>query len=382
LSRSSSADLHSPGRDCIEATESDIRCALCSYPALDVLFHLRNSPFVQNKLLRTAEDAIAVDRIDVAYHYCGRCHFAFNPTFNPSRVNYREYYNKQTESLTYRRQLDALAERLAVDCGLGPQSTIVEIGSGNGYFLSRLKEITGSRSLHGFDPAYRGDYGVEAHVRRQFFAADEIGPKVDLVVFRHCLEALIETQPAMKLLRSLGETSRVYAEITDLDYVMGERNPSMLYYEYYRYFSARSIDIFLRRQGYRVQQLLPLLGGSALGVTATRAPANGALRGAYKELETLVRQHQRVVAWGISGRTISLLSHMSWDQNVVAHGVDIDPARQGMFIPVTGQRILSPADAKTFRPDLVIVANPVYAEEIRQVLGSSARLVNLHGKFI
>ncbi|HVV52748.1 MAG TPA: methyltransferase domain-containing protein [Polyangia bacterium] len=355
------------------------RCPLCSTPTSEVLFHLRNSPVLQNKLLPTSEEAVAVSRKDITYYHCDRCHFAFNPAFDRARVDYRGYYNNQTESAIYRQGLEALANRLAVLCELGPESTILEIGAGNGYFLSRLKAITGSRSVHGFDPAYRGEHGMEAHIQRRYFDAVDLGPAIDLLVVRHCLEGLTEADSVRQLFRAMNDRSRMYVEITDLDHILEERNPSLLFQEYYRYFSARSIDIALRRAGFRVMEIFSPLGSGALGVTASRAPIAPALRDAYRSLEQAVRRHRRVVIWGISGRAISLLAHMSWDKNVVAYGVDIDPARQGMFVPVTGQEILSPEQAKRFEPDLVIVANEMYAPEVRTLIGESIALVNLRG---
>jgi C-methyltransferase C-terminal domain len=89
-----------------------------------------------------------------------------------------------------------------------------------------------------------------------------------------------------------------------------------------------------------------------------------------------------VLIWGTSGRCISLLCHMGWDSRVVAFGVDIDLEKQGLFIPVTGQRILSPAEGVAFGPDLVIVPNEVYAPEIRKQFVGDVRLVSLQGRYI
>lgn len=357
-------------------------CPLCSSGTSEALFELRNSPLLQNKLLPSVDEARAAKRVDATYRYCGRCHFAFNPVFDGRSLDYRDYYNKQRESSTYRRNADALAERLAVDCGLGPQSAILEIGCGSGYFLSRLKAASGSGQVRGYDPAYRGEFGVAGDVRRRFFDASEPAAKVDLIVLRHCLEGLLDVEPVMALFRGAGATTRIYLEVTDLDYILSERNPALLFHEYYRYFSARSLDIFLRQVGFRIQQVYSLFGGNNLGATAVRAAASIDLRGSYRELESIVRRHHKVVIWGVSGRAISVLSHLSWDGSVVAHGVDIDRARQGMYIPVTGQRILSPEEARAFEPDLVIVANENYAPEIREALAGQSRLVTLGGRFI
>jgi len=43
---------------------------------------------------------------------------------------------------------------------------------------------------------------------------------------------------------------------------------------------------------------------------------------------------------------------MGWGSEVVAAGVDIDPATAGALLPVNGQRVLSPAEAVAFAPDL------------------------------
>ena len=45
--------------------------------------------------------------------------------------------------------------------------------------------------------------------------------------------------------------------------------------------------------------------------------------------------------------------------------VDVNPAKQGMFVPGSGQEIVAPERLRDVAPELVIVMNPAYAEEIR-----------------
>src|ERR1035438_763661 len=70
------------------------------------------------------------------------------------------------------------------------------------------------------------------------------------------------------------------------------------------------------------------------------------------------------------------------EAEVVAFGVDIDPAKQGMFMPITGQRILSPAEAVAFGPDLVIIANEIYAPEIRKEFTEGVHFVSIQGRLL
>lgn len=358
-------------------------CPLCSRPTADEMFELRNSPRLQNKLLRTRPEAMAAERVTARYLHCPACHFAFNPDFDASTVDYAKYYNGQLESPSYRRYVDQLAVDLASACGLGPSSRVLEVGCGSGYFLSRIRAATGSNDILGFDPTYRGQHGVDAHVRRAFFDGREIDRPFDLVVFRHSLEGLLHIASLDELIsRATSPSSRLYFEVTDLDQLLADRNPSLLFYEYYRYFSARAADIFLRRLGFRLHQLWSLFAGTYLGIIARSAPASMELNGAYRNLEEVVRSHRKVIVWGTSGRCISMLSHLGWDERVVSFGVDIDPEKQGMFLPVTGQRVLTPAEAVAFAPDLVIVANDVYAAEIRQHFATDVRLVSLQGRIL
>jgi hypothetical protein len=86
-------------------------CPLCAGTTSESIFALRSSPILQNKLFEAAAEARATARVDVTYRYCRACHFAFNPDFQGSSVDYTTYYNNQAESPTYRRQQDELAVR-------------------------------------------------------------------------------------------------------------------------------------------------------------------------------------------------------------------------------------------------------------------------------
>jgi SAM-dependent methyltransferase len=356
-------------------------CPLCSSVTSESMFELRNSPLLQNKLLRSTAEAVATPRVTVNYLYCRACRFAFNPAFDPGSVNYLNYYNDQTESPAYRSYVDEVARDVAAACGLGPRSRILEVGCGSAYFLSRLKSETGASEIVGFDPAYRGQNGMQENVRPRLLQPQEVEGTFDLIVLRHCLEGFLNVDSLVQLARrATSPSSRLFIEVTDLDRLLIDRNPSLLFHEYYRYFSPRAADIFLRQMGFRLEQLWSTFGGAYLGIVACRAPTRIDLSDAYRELQAVVSRHRKVIIWGASGRCISVLSHLGWDSSVVAFAADIDPAKQDHFLPVTGQRVLSPEEAVAYAPDLVIVANEVYAPEIRKRFTEGVRLVSLQGR--
>ena len=103
------------------------------------------------------------------------------------------------------------------------------------------------------------------------------------------------------------------------------------------------------------------------------------------EIQALINQmeerHQRGVVWGAGAKGVTLLNTLKPDPDVLGLVVDINPNKQGKFVPGTGQPIVAPDYLVDYRPDVIMVMNPNYEAEIRQTivdLGlSSARVVSI-----
>jgi hypothetical protein len=72
----------------------------------------------------------------------------------------------------------------------------------------------------------------------------------------------------------------------------------------------------------------------------------------------------RVALWGGSSKAVAFLSAVGVDAAVV----DINPYRQGAFLPGVARRVLAPDELRADPPDLVVAMNPVYVGEIRASL--------------
>jgi len=69
---------------------------------------------------------------------------------------------------------------------------------------------------------------------------------------------------------------------------------------------------------------------------------------------------------------------MVGNKNQIEYVIDINPRKIGKYIPGTGHKILSPEFLREYRPDIVIVMNSIYKNEIQQTLnrlGLSTQLV-------
>src|SRR4029077_14571683 len=72
---------------------------------------------------------------------------------------------------------------------------------------------------------------------------------------------------------------------------------------------------------------------------------------------------QRTVLWGSGSKAVAFLTTLDVHDEI-EHVVDINPYRVGKFLPDSGQKIVEPAFLRDYRPDNVVVMNPIYRHEI------------------
>jgi hypothetical protein len=84
-------------------------------------------------------------------------------------------------------------------------------------------------------------------------------------------------------------------------------------------------------------------------------------------LKEMFMTEKRIVVWGAGSKGATFLNlNSAADQ--IRYVVDINPRKQGMYVSGTGQEIVSPEFLKDYDPDLVLIMNPIYNEEIRGVM--------------
>jgi hypothetical protein len=96
-------------------------------------------------------------------------------------------------------------------------------------------------------------------------------------------------------------------------------------------------------------------------------------------LERLASTNRKIVAWGAGGKGNSFLNILRTEK-LIRYVVDINPSRQGQFIAGSAQEIVAPDVLADYKPDVIIVTNPIYEREIRnQVseLGISCEFVTI-----
>jgi hypothetical protein len=86
-----------------------------------------------------------------------------------------------------------------------------------------------------------------------------------------------------------------------------------------------------------------------------------------KKLQQFHEQRKRTVVWGSGSKCVAFMTSFGINDEIECI-VDINPHRHGKFIPGVGKQIMPPEHLKAVKPDVVIVMNPIYRDEIQQML--------------
>ena len=376
-------------------------CPGCFSENVSIFYSAEDVPVHSVLLMATAQIATGYQRGDIVLGFCHNCGFISNLAFDESML---EYSDKCEESQGFSSAFNAFHHRLASHLIKRydlENKDIIEIGCGKGEFLTLLCQLGNNRGV-GFDPAYvsrDGQGSAKGNVTfvKDFFSEKYIDYHADFVCCKMTLEHICKPFSFMNTVRKLiGDRydTVVFFQIPDVVRVLREVAFWDIYYEHCSYFSVGSLSYLFRKCNFEVLNTWVDYGGQylmiearpagkgqlTLSVTEKKHIEETAMSVRYfienyqekqqewkKYLSKACYEKQRVVLWGGGSKAVSFLSTLKiYDQ--IEYVVDINSYRQGTFIAGTGQEIVSPAFLKEYNPDIVIVMNPVYRDEIHRIL--------------
>ncbi len=379
------------------------RCNACGGSDVQIFYRVQGVPAHSCLMLSSREEALAFPRGDIELGFCRGCGFIGNVRFDSRLNRYSAAYEEtQAYSPRFLRFLDEVWGDQIERFGLGPGMTALEIGCGKGEFLVGLCERSGCGGI-GVDPAYRPERTRSSAAGRMTFIRDLYGPKyahlqADYLCCRHTLEHIEPVRDFVRLVReTIGDRRHVnvFFELPDMERVLEQGAFWDIYYEHCTYFTRGSLARLFRSAGFDLHRLYKAYDGQylmleaqpAFGPTDPLLPQENDLatvtslvarfeRQFHERLgslsDTLARHRargSRLAIWGSGSKCVSLISSLDLGPELVAIA-DINPNKHGKFLAGSGLEIVSPDALRALRPDVVLVMNSIYTEEIRHDLAA------------
>lgn len=379
-------------------------CPLCGGEATAVVLDRPSVPVFQNVLYATPQQARAAATGRLAIRACPACGFVHNAAFDPDSALYdANYENNQSHSAVFSRHIEACAA--AVVAAVPPGRAVLEVGCGQGYFLTRLAEAAAAGTpLIGFDPAWRGGDapapGVEIQPRLfDRAAAESLGRPIGAVVTRHVIEHIADPLAFLGAIRAAlpgpedgGEPVDLFIETPCVKWILDNGVVQDFFYEHCSYFTAETLEAALDLSGFETVSVDHVFGGQYLwahartsGAAVSAPAADGAAMAesaaafrarhetalaAWRKTLAEARAAGPVALWGGGAKGVTFAAVFDPEAALIDCIVDINPGKQDRFTPLTAHPVLSPQAAAGRGIATLVVMNPLYREEIAALCAS------------
>jgi SAM-dependent methyltransferase len=375
-------------------------CYSCGAENMYVFHTMKGVPVHSVVNIPVRQKAIDYPRGDIFLAFCYRCGFISNIAFNPTLLEYSsEYESTQTFSPIFNNFARRLAHRLVNRYSLH-NKVMLEIGCGNGEFLNLLCELGNNRGI-GFDPAYKkGRLGKEKNERitfkKDYYSEKYTNYRPDFICCRMTLEHIQQTSKFINMIRkSIGSQSDVivFFQVPNVMRILRDCAIEDIYFEHCSYFSPGSLARLFKRCAFDVLRIETNYDDQYLMIEAK--PTDNKSLGVlpieddlkilsdyvasfheryqkkisfwHKRMQALSMKGKRTVIWGSGSKGVAFLTTLRVGDEI-KYVVDINPHRQGTFMLGTGQEIVAPEFLERYQPEVVIVMNSIYLQEVHKEL--------------
>jgi SAM-dependent methyltransferase len=371
------------------------RCPACGIKGATRFYELKDVPVDGATVFDDSLSAVSSACGDISLCLCDNCEFIFNRAFSEKVFGDQgSYQDQQGFSPAFQKYAEQLADRLIERYKLRGK-TVVEIGCGKGDFLRLMVERGNNKGI-GIDPKSSSTAVSQDDDRLSFlselYSVEHGQLRPDLVCCRHTLEHIKHPLEFINTLRgsiAVGHTPAIFFELPDMSRILDEAAFWDIYYEHCGYYCAEPLRrLFLRCKfsliemglAYRNQHLFlhAIPNGNA------QQPVDGK-KESVRTIKEMVLQFteqleekisywndlinrsidngSKVVIWGSGSKCVGFLTLLDVDDRI-DYIVDINPNRHNTYIPKFAKKIVAPSSLVEYRPDVVIIMNPVYDKEI------------------
>ncbi len=281
-----------------------------------------------------------------------------------------------THSVSYRAIFQEHLEQVAtlIEETLGKEC-LVEVGCGKGFFLEML--LKRGFNITGFDSTYNGD---NPRVIKKYFEPGVIASPANGLILRHVLEHVPNPVDFLfQLKQANGGHGLIYIEVPCFEWICKKRAWYDVFYEHVNYFR---LSDFYRMFGHIIksgrffgEQYIYVIADLAT-LRQPRCDRSDAIDFPSDFISDLNatgqdRTGHPVCVWGGASKGVifSLLRLRAGFP--IDFVIDMNPAKQGKFLPGTGLQIRSPLEGLKIMPvgASIYIMNSNYLEEIKDMSG-------------
>ena len=375
-------------------------CPSCEKTDVTLFYEVKDVPVNSCVMFSNQKEAIGFPRGDVSLGFCNSCGFISNVTFISSKLDYASLTpEEQGFSATFKAFAKRTATRLIENHNLYGKR-IMEIGCGRGDFLALLCELGGNFGV-GIDPSsVAGDIDGEVSQNLTFihdyFSEKYTNSIGDFICCRHTLEHIKNVTEFLNSVRNaIGSNfaTSVFFEVPDVTRILAEVAFWDIYYEHCSYFTLGSLARLFRSCKFEVTNLIKAYSNQYLQIEAR--PVQKKSKKIHKieesvqttarnvksfsklcrdkisnwqdQLKRIREERKKAIIWGSGSKCVGFLTTLGV-KDEIEYVVDINPNRHGKFVAGAGKMIVSPEFVRDYKPDTVIIMNPIYSKEIGQML--------------
>ena len=360
-------------------------------------------------LWSTRDEALQAPTGDIQLGFCRFCGHIYNFLFDPNILDYtQDYENTLHYSPRFQKYAKSLAATLVESHDLYNKD-IIDIGCGAGDFLKLLCHIGGNRGL-GFDPSRIIDRSASLAnagitLINDFYSERYSNRKADAICCRHVLEHIQYPRQFLHTVRkTLNDrlSTLVFFEVPNVMFTLKELGIWDLIYEHPSYFSLPSLAMAFNSSGFKVFRVNETFEEQFLCIEAFPTDGTKNSSDAYSsdleqlttyvlkfadkyrsklkswdyKLKQIISNRKRAVLWGAGSKGVTFVNALGVTHQI-EYVIDLNPNKQGKYVAGTGQEIVNPDFLRKYRPDIVIVMNPIYCEEIKQSIDKMNLVVEM-----
>ncbi len=377
-------------------------CPACHHSRMMVFFEIESAPVFCNVLWNSNDKALTAPRSPIHLAYCGDCGLIYNVVFEPQLMQYSSAYENSLHfSPCFQKYAENIANKL-VQCYRLYNKKIIEIGCGKGDFLAMLQQL-GNNQAVGFDPGYTpvkataSSKNSAVTILPETYSDSHNSRQADFICCRHVLEHIDHPLDFLTGIRKAIDSQNnciVYFEVPNSLYIFEQMGVWDIIYEHCSYFNSQSLANLFVRAGFEPIEVAEQYNSQFLTIEAqpTKSSTNSTstcksslqkiknlvriFHDAYKEklhswqnkLSELDKRKSRIVVWGAGSKGVTFLNALDISYERIEYVVDLNPSKHGKFIPCTGQQVIAPDFLKGYKPQTIIIMNPIYHTEIKQTI--------------